>query len=151
MDKVTAELMRQERGEKGAQQEPVGKEVQAEIRFRELIENAKDLIFRYRRNPLSCEYINPAVKDILGYTPEEFYADPELVLKIIHPEDKPRLESALQTPYGGNVTRRWIRKDGRVIRCEGVHVPVYDEAGNWIATEGISRDITQRERTETSL
>ena len=23
------------------------------------------------------------------YTPEEFFADPELVLKIIHPEDKP--------------------------------------------------------------
>ena len=151
IDQVTVELMKQELSENGARQEPAEKEVQAEIHFRELIENAKDLIYRYRRNPLSCEYINPAVKDILGYTPEEFYADPELVLKIIHPEDKPKLESALQNPSGGNVTRRWIRKDGRVVWCEGVNVPVYDEAGNWIATEGISRDITQRERAETSL
>ena len=91
------------------------------------------------------------VQDILGYTPEEFYADPKLVLKIIHPDDKSRLESALQNPNGGNVTRRWISKDGRIVWCEGVHVPVYDEAGNWIATESISRDITDRERAETPL
>ena len=45
IDKVTVELMKQELSENGARQEPVKKEVQAEIRFRELIENAKDLIF----------------------------------------------------------------------------------------------------------
>ena len=146
IDQVTVELMKQELSENGARQEPAEKEVQAEIHFRELIENAKDLIYRYRRNPLSCEYINPAVKDILGYTPEEFYADPELVLKIIHPEDKTKLKSALES-----VTHRLIRKDGRVIRCKGVHVPVYDEAGHWIATEGISRGITDRERAGTQL
>ncbi len=150
MDRVTVELIKEELSENGARREPVEKEVQAEIPFRELIENAKHLIYRYRRNPLGCEYINPVVKDILGYTPEEFYADPKLVLKIIHPEDKSRLESALQNPNGGNVTHRWISKDGRVVWCEGVHVPVYDEAGNWIATEGISRDITERERAKTS-
>ncbi len=145
IDRITVELIKEELSESEARREPVEKEVQAEIHFRELIENAKDLIYRYRRHPLCCEYINPAVRDILGYTPEEFYADPKLVLEIIHPEDKPKLESVLQDPSGGNVTHRWIRKDGRVIVCEGVHVPVYDEAGNWIATEGISRDITDRE------
>ncbi len=82
----------------------------------------------------------------IRYNPEEFYADPELVLKIIHPEDKPGLESALQNSYVENVTHRLIRKDGRVVWCEGVHLPVYDEAGNWIATEGISRDIIEQER-----
>ncbi len=152
MDKVTVELMKQELSENRARKEPAEKEVRpSEIHFHELIRNARVLIYRYRRNPLGCDYINPVVRDILGYSPEEFYADPELVLKIIHPEDKSRLKSALQNPDVENVTHRLIRKDGRVVWCEGVHVPVYDEAGDWIATEGISRDITERKRAETSL
>ena len=79
------------------------------------------------------------VRGILGYTPEDYNADPELILKNIHPEDKPRLKSALQNSYVENVTRRLICKDVRVVWCQGVHVPVDDEAGNWIATKGISR------------
>jgi len=152
MDKVTVELMQQELSENGARQESVEKALRpSEIHFRELIKNAKVLIYRYRHNPPGCEYINPVVRDILGYTPEEFYADPELVLKIIHPEDQTRLKLALQNPDVENVTHRLIRKDGRVVWCEGVHVPVYDEAGHWIATEGISRDLTERERAAASL
>ena len=76
------------------------------------------------------------VRGILGYTPEDSNADPELILKNIHPEDKPRLKSALQNSYVENVTRRLICKDVRVVWCQGVHVPVDDEAGNWIATKG---------------
>ncbi|MCH7804789.1 MAG: PAS domain-containing protein [Acidobacteria bacterium] len=152
IDKVTVELMHQELSENGARQGPVEKELRhSEIHFRELIKNAKVLIYRYRHNPPGCEYINPVVRDILGYTPEEFYADPELVLKIIHPEDKSRLMSALQNPDLENVTHRLIRKDGSVVWCEGVHVPIYDEAGHWIATEGISRGITERERATIGL
>ncbi len=45
---------------------------QSEVRFPELIGNAKVLIYRYRLNPPSCEYINLVVRGILGYTPEEF-------------------------------------------------------------------------------
>jgi PAS domain S-box-containing protein len=152
IDKVTAELMKQEVSDKGARKQPVEKELRpSEIHFRELIENARVLIYRYRRLPAGCDYINPVVRDILGYTPEEFYTDPELVLKIIHPEDQSRLNSALQNSDVGNVTHRLIRKDGSVVWCEGVHVPVYDETGHWIATEGISRHITDGERSQTSL
>ncbi len=152
IDRVTVELMKQELSENGARQEPVEQELRpSEIHFRELIKNAKVLIYRFRLNPPGCEYINPVVRDILGYTPEEFYADPELVVKIFHPEDQSRLKSALQNPDRESVTHRLIRKDGRTVWCDGVHVPVYDEAGHWIATEGISRNLTERERAKTSL
>jgi PAS domain S-box-containing protein len=67
-----------------------------EFRFSELVEHTQDLIFRYGRDPLGCEYINPAVKDMLGYTPEEFYADPQLALKIVHPDDRHSLEANFQ-------------------------------------------------------
>ncbi|MHA2068434.1 MAG: PAS domain-containing protein, partial [Candidatus Thorarchaeota archaeon] len=71
IDKVTVELARKKLNESETQQKE-------EVRFSELVERSQDLIFRYGRNPLGCEYINPAVKDMLGYTPEEFYADPHI-------------------------------------------------------------------------
>ena len=70
----------------------------SEARFRELVENAKDLIYRYRLKPTrGFEYISPICKEMLGYTPEEFYADPKLVLKVVHPDDRKRLEQFLHT------------------------------------------------------
>ncbi len=35
-------------------------------------------------------YVSPQVEDILGYTPEEWLADPELWAKLLHPEDRER-------------------------------------------------------------
>ena len=44
---------------------------QTEDRFRQLVENAKDIIYRYRLAPQrGFEYISPSVTDVLGYTPE---------------------------------------------------------------------------------
>ncbi len=135
IDRITAELAQKELSESATRQ-------RAEVHFRELVENAKDLIFRYGHNPLGCEYVNPAVKDMLGYTPEEFYVDPRLAFKIVHPDDRPTLEATLQDGSTLRVTRRWIHKNGKVIRCQGVYVPIYDEDGNLVAVEGISREIT---------
>ncbi len=44
-----------------------------------------------------------------------------------------------------------MHKDGSSIWIERVAVPIYDEAGNLVAMEGISRDITERKRMEKAL
>ncbi len=134
IDRVTVELARKK----------LKTQQKAEVHFRELVENAKDLIFRYGHNPVGCEYINPAVRDMLGYAPEEFYVDPRLAFKIVHPDDRPPLEATLQDGSALRVTRRWIHKNGNVIRCEEVCVPIYDEDGNLVAVEGISRAVPDR-------
>ena len=57
---------------------------QSQIHFSELVENARDLIFRYRlAHPRGFEYMSPVVQEMLGYTPEDFYADPGLIQKLI--------------------------------------------------------------------
>ena len=137
IDRVTVELARNKLSESETQQKE-------EFRFSELVEHTQDLIFRYGRDPLGCEYINPAVEDMLGYTPEEFYADPQLAFKIVHPDDRHSLEVNFQGTSILRATRRWIHKNGNVIRCEEVCVPIYDEDGNLVAVEGISREVPDR-------
>jgi PAS domain S-box-containing protein len=121
---------------------------ESEERFRLLAENAQDLIFRLRLKPtLGFEYVSPSATAMLGYTPEEHYADPELGLKTVLPEDRHLLEAAIRTPEAP-LTLRWRRKDGQVIWTEQRSRPIYDEAGELVAVEGIVRDITDRKRVE---
>jgi PAS domain S-box-containing protein len=123
----------------------------SEERFRLLAENAQDLIFRYRIKPTTgFEYVSPSATAMIGYTPEEYYADPELGRKIVHPDDRHLIDEVLSSP-GSHITIRWFHKDGRVIWIEQRNKPFYDEAGELVAIEGISRDITERMEAEEVL
>ncbi len=142
IQKITVELIQQELSESEAQREDGQKEPhQTGIRFREMVENAKDLIYRYRLAPTrGYEYVSPVVKEMLGYEPKDFYADPDLGLKLVHPDDRHRLEQAHQgvETFQKSAPLRYKHRDGRVIWCERVNVPIYDKAGNLLANEGIA-------------
>jgi PAS domain-containing protein len=52
----------------------------SEERFRLLAENAADMIYRVRIGPSPAfEYLNPAVQTVIGYSPDELYADLDLI------------------------------------------------------------------------
>ncbi len=132
-----------------------GEELPAtEARFIRLAENASDIIFHYRYKPTrGFEYVNPAVTTITGFTPEECYADPTLGITVVHPEDRPLLESAAADPAtaAAPLTFRLVRKDGEIVWVERRVIPILDEANEVIAVEGIVRDITQRVLTQQTL
>lgn len=121
--------------------------------FEFLAENASDLIYIYRLIPEpKFEYVSPSSTKITGYTPEEHYADPELGLKLIHPDDLPIKKSFLDKKVStGPVTLRWKKKDGTIIWTEQVNTPIFDDKGNLIAIQGIARDITNRKLVEEKL
>ena len=98
-------------------------------------------------------YINPAVEEITGYSPEACYADPDLMLNMAHPEDRHIMAGFLRpvTPPDKPFTMRWIGKDGGVRWMESRVVPVYDAAGQLVAVEGITRDMTERVQAEAAL
>ncbi|MDZ7413620.1 MAG: PAS domain S-box protein, partial [candidate division KSB1 bacterium] len=125
----------------------------SEERFRRLAENAQDIIYRYEFVPKpGFTYVSPAATAITGYTPEEHYADPQLGLRLVHPEDRPILEKYFQGQVDSTpVVLRWVRKDGRIIWTEQRNVAIRDEQGNLIAIEGIARDITRRKIAEQKL
>ena len=152
IQKVRAEFTEKERRERSG--EDVDKEMSAAgTRVQHLVENARDLIYRYRVQPSpGYEYVNPAVTEIFGYTPEEFYNDPSLIRKRIHPKDQDLLKSYLQGEGSAEpVTLQGLHKDGSRIWVEEIIVPVHDEAGNLVAVEGIARDITGRKESERAL
>jgi PAS domain S-box-containing protein len=126
----------------------------SEERYRRLAENAPDIIYRYRFAPTrGFDYINPAATAMTGYTPEEHYADPDLGLKLAHPDDRVLIEAMMRQGITPNVPLivRWFHKNGMMIWTEQRNVPIRDEAGNLVAIEGIARDVTERYQAEQAL
>ncbi|MEJ5273332.1 MAG: GAF domain-containing protein [Spirochaetota bacterium] len=124
---------------------------QSEERFRRLFDNAQDIIYRYDFLPEPhFSYVNEATKMVVGYSPQEYYDDPRLAFKIIHPEDRHILESIVkgQVDKNKSLIIRWIHKNGEIIYTEHKNIPIYDENGKLIALEGIARDITERIKIE---
>ncbi len=131
---------------------------ESEHKFRMLAENATDLVYRYSLYPEpKYEYVSPSVKAFTGYSPRDFYSNPLLVFKIVHPEDvhllgdseklikeKARLSNVKQS----EITVRWIKKDGSIIWTETRTRPIFDKEKRLIAIEGISRDVTAQKHSE---
>ena len=126
----------------------------SEERFRRLTANAPDAIFRYRLGPNpGYEYISSAVGNIVGYSPEEFYADPALAARIAHPQDGDVMRSIARSrivPLGIREIR-WITRDGRTVVTEQRFVPVRNALGQLVAVEGIARDISERRHSEEQI
>lgn len=116
----------------------------SEARFRQLADNAPELIYRYRLLPeAGMEYVNRAVADVTGYAREDFLGDPGLFARIAHPDDRPAQERLLSGDASADPVRlRWIRKDGRTIWVE-VHQVAYHLDERVAAVEGIVCDVTR--------
>ncbi len=121
-----------------------------EDRFRGLVENAPDMIYRFRVDPPGYEYVNPAALGLTGYPPESFYADPELMYQLTVPEDRERLREAWHRPLpaGAALQVQLVRSGGGQVWTEHRIVPVHAPDGQLIAVEGIARDISARKRAE---
>ncbi|MFI5354577.1 MAG: PAS domain-containing protein, partial [Desulfobaccales bacterium] len=69
----------------------------SEAKYRNLVEQIPAIIYVTAMDNLtgSSVYLNPQIKDILGFTPEEWLADPEIYKNRIHPEDRDRVLTEL--------------------------------------------------------
>jgi PAS domain S-box-containing protein len=125
--------------------------MQAELRYRTVAQFTYD--WEYWETPDSClEYCSPSCERITGYTAQEFTADPQLLQKIVHPDDiglwrKYRAES-LATTEPRAVEFRICKKNGAVRWLEHAWQPVLGSEGVFLGIRASSRDITDRREAE---
>jgi PAS domain S-box-containing protein len=111
----------------------------------ELLDRVTDVVFSYRlRQDYGFSYVNRAIFAVAGYTPEELYADPFLVVKLVHPTDHPLVRAALRSrAKSASLVLRWVRKDGRPVWIEQRTTSVRSDDGKLVAVEGIARTIAE--------
>ncbi len=123
-----------------------------ETKYRLLAENAVDVIFHYQLLPeKKLQYISPSVIALTGFTPEDYYADHKLAVRLIHPEDYAMFEDFIKNwPESAKIPLilRLVPANKTTLFLEQKCIPLYDEQGQIVALEGIIRDITMRKNME---
>lgn len=129
---------------------------EAEERFRTVADFTYD--WEYWAGPdQEMIYVSPSCEDLTGYSAEDFMQDPELVLKIVHPDDRIAMKQHLWSSFCGRERSRESNAamDFRIVTREGSvrwmsHKcrPVFDREGQWRGRRVSNRDITDRKRSE---
>ncbi|NPA94385.1 MAG: PAS domain S-box protein [Thermodesulfobacteria bacterium] len=122
--------------------------------FRTVIEYAADWAYwldesgKFKYNSIKC-------KEITGYAPEDFFNDPDLLVKIIHEEDreafKKHLEFAVSDMPHKNMELRIVTKDGRIRWISHNCNKIYDASGNFLGVRGSNLDITDQKMAAAEL
>ena len=123
----------------------------SEEQYRSLVANIPDVTWRLDAEG-SFVFISPNIESMSGHTPEEVYQrGSSLFLSCIHPDDLPKVKSAIQSlfatgePY--DVECRIRRKTGEWIWIHDRALATYEKDGTRYA-DGLLSDITDRKRAE---
>ncbi len=119
--------------------------------FRAVADFAQEFTY-FRRVDGAYEYVSPACRKITGYTADEFYATPNLMDRLVHPDDRERWQHHVQqiNNAGLPVTLdlRLVSRRGETVWVNHVCGPVYDSNGAQIGVRATNLDITQRKAFE---
>ena len=122
----------------------------SEERYRELFENANDIVFTVDADGRLTS-INRAGERLTGYRRDEPPPSPVNLLPMEHIEEAARIFSHLKS--GGNPLTRELEiltKDGHPLTVEVSARPILD-GGEIIGIQGIARDVSERKRAEQAL
>lgn len=122
---------------------------QSEVKYRNLIETMPDGYYRSTPEGRFVE-VNQAMVDMLGYSSKDELLSIDIKTQLyFKPEDRDNLTLQLD-PFDLDVYTL-KKKDGTAVWVEDHGWFVRDDNGNIIFHEGVTRDITERKRSEQQL
>src|SRR5712691_2610599 len=130
---------------------------EAETKFRALVEQISAITYTWTWNgdEYLVVYASPQIAAILGYTPEEWTADPTAWYEWVHPDDRAAViaenKRCETTAEAYSMEYRMLRNDGKIIWVEDSWVVVEDEHDGHRAFQGVVFDITERKHAEEQI
>jgi diguanylate cyclase (GGDEF)-like protein/PAS domain S-box-containing protein len=145
-------------GEGGAEILAVGRDVTArhvaemklaesETRFRELADKSSDVLWHFVPEPHPhLDYVSPSVEQMLGRPPSYFTESFEHFLASLAPEDRARIERALDgEALPDRLDLHYIHADGSIVIGE-MQIRTVENG-----VQGVVRDVTELRRLQDSL
>ena len=127
----------------------------SEEQFRRLMDNAKDLVYRMSLPDRAYSFMSRAAVDLTGFTPEEFYAEPGLLRRLIHPDWQEYYERMWDDLLAGAVPPSYefqiVDRAGQTRWVNQRNVLVTGDDGRPVAIEGIATDVTRQKSAEHAL
>jgi two-component system cell cycle sensor histidine kinase/response regulator CckA len=128
----------------------------AEAKYRALVERIPAITFMAPLDGGESDlYVSPQIEELLGYTSEEWVADPFLWYRQLHPDDRESWTTQFAhccfTGKPFKADYRILARDGRIIWVHGEATIVNDEKGLPLFLQGVAFDITERKRAEEIL
>ena len=127
------------------------------MQFRSIVEQLPLVVYVDELDERSsARYVSPLIERLLGYTAEEWLADPDLFVRCLHRDDRQRVlfdiarrnESGNSTPVSDY---RLIARDGSIVWVCDDEVVVRDADGNPRYAQGYLQDVTERHESSTRL
>jgi len=128
---------------------------QSEDKYRALAEHIPAVVYTDLAYGLGeTIYISPQVKDMLGYSSEDWIAHPNLCNDLIHPEDRERVfreRDNAEHSERFTLDYRYIAKDSRVVWVRDDALLLKDQVGKPEFWQGVLLDITAQKQAEEAL
>jgi PAS domain S-box-containing protein len=128
----------------------------AEARFRTLVEQIPAVTFMAVLGEGKNEvYVSPHIESMLGYTQDEWLADPFLWYWRLHPDDRAiwndEFTRGCQTGGPFRAECRFLARDGRTVWVHGEARIAKDDLGRPMFLQGVAFDITESKRAQEVL
>ena len=133
---------------------------ESEAQYRLLAENSSDVVWLYDLANDRFLYASPSVENLLGYSANEMlkFSMRDVVSPDFYPVTKERISQRVQDFVNGDESARTktlesinMHKDGHTVPVEVVSTLLADEQGQITRMLGVSRDISERKKSQAQL